>query len=77
MSVFQVFLFDSGIYTRRTCGKGLKKDHLPCQASTNRFQSNSKISINLKRYLLQKEFFLKKVVVMPKGKFPRIKVRIL
>ena len=73
-----VMSYDGHSYICRTCDKTIKKNCIPCQAVCNKmgitilpkeFESISR----LERVLVSRRILFKKVVIMPKGKLPKIK----
>ena len=73
-----VMSYDGHSYICRTCDKTMKKNCIPCQAVCNKmgitflpkeFESISR----LERVLVSRRILFKKVVIMPKGKLPKIK----
>ena len=70
--------FDGKIYICRTCDKNLKKNKIPCQAVVNKLHimnlpnefSNLR---KLEKVLIAKRLLFKKISIMPKGQFPKLK----
>ena len=69
--------YDDLLYKCKTCNKSLKKKFIPCQTVSNKlginFSPKEFESIHkLERVLVSRRILFKKVVIMPKGKLPKI-----
>ena len=70
--------YDDLLYVCKTCNKVMKKKFIPCQAVSNKLDNTFlpkefKSIHKLERVLVSRRIFFKKVVIMPKGKLPKIK----
>lgn len=69
---------DSKHYVCKTCHNKLIKGNIPCQAVSNKlalynFPTDMQNIRHLERVLIAKRLLFKKIAIMPKGQFPKLK----
>ena len=70
--------FDQNEYICQTCHSKLKKNKIPCQAVSNNLQmfdlpTNFERLRKLEKIIISKRILFKRITIMPKGQFPKMK----
>eukprot|EP00111_Clytia_hemisphaerica_P014679 TCONS_00043273-protein len=74
----EVISFDGQLYICKTCHNKLKKDNLPCQSVKNKLDiyelpAEFHTLRRLEKVLISQRILFKKIAIMPKGQFPKLK----
>ena len=76
--MYLVSSFDNCMYICKTCDGRMKNGMIPCQAVSNKlelydFPAELRYVNKLEKVLIAKRILFKKVAIMPKGQFPKLK----
>uniref|UniRef100_A0A7M5WQX0 DUF6570 domain-containing protein n=1 Tax=Clytia hemisphaerica TaxID=252671 RepID=A0A7M5WQX0_9CNID len=74
----EVVSFDGQLYICKTCHNKLKKGDLPCQSVKNKLSLDElpeefHTLRRLEKILISRRILFKKIAIMPKGQFPKLK----